>query len=137
MTTQAPKNSSIKFLHPPALRLAALTLTAGVLHFIRPEFFDKLIPPELPGKPRPWTYGSGAVELAVGSLLLLPRTRSLGGLLAAWLFIAVLPGNLHMVRLWWKKPLAYKALAIARVPLQIPLVTEARKVYRSARFHVK
>ena len=39
---------------------------AGVMHFAQPKPFDTLIPPELPGGRRLWTYGSGAVELALG-----------------------------------------------------------------------
>ncbi|SKV46159.1 Membrane protein [Mycobacteroides abscessus subsp. abscessus] len=37
-----------------------------------------------------------------------------------------------MVRLWWEKPLALRLGAIARLPLQIPMITEALKVRRTA-----
>jgi len=70
--------------------------------------------------------------LRFGALLLAPKTRRLGATLAALLFIAVFPANINMVRLWWDKPLPLKLGAIARLPLQIPMITEALKVRRTA-----
>ena len=109
-----------------ALRLAALLTTTGTLHFAAPEPFDALIPPALPGSARFWTHASGAAELGVAAMLALPRTRRLGGSLAAALFVAVFPGNVWAVRLFWRRPLL-RAAMIARLPLQVPLVTEALK----------
>ncbi len=37
-----------------------------------------------------------------------------------------------MVRLWWDKPWYMRAVAIARLPLQIPMITTALKVYRNS-----
>ncbi|PQM46803.1 hypothetical protein C1Y40_03022 [Mycobacterium talmoniae] len=76
----------------------------GSLHFVAPKPFDTIIPAELPGSPRVYTYASGVAELGVGALLLAPRTRRLGALAAVALFVGVFPGNLNMVRLWWDKP---------------------------------
>jgi uncharacterized membrane protein len=109
-----------------ALRLAALLATSGTLHFAKPEPFDTLIPPELPGTPRAWTYLSGVAELGVAGLLAAPRTRRLGGTLAVALFVAVFPGNLHAVRLFWRRPLV-RAAMIARLPMQVPLIMAALK----------
>lgn len=47
-----------------AHRLAALLLGMGVLHFAAPKPFDTIIPTELPGTPRFYTYASGVGELA-------------------------------------------------------------------------
>ena len=47
--------------------------------------------------------------------------------------MGVFPGNLNMVRLWWDKPWPMRLAAIARLPLQIPMITQAIKVYRSAK----
>jgi uncharacterized membrane protein len=107
-----------------ALRLAALLTTTGTLHFTVPKPFDALVPPELPGTPRFWTYASGAAELGVAGLLAVPRTRRLGGSLAAALFVAVLPGNVQAVRVFWRRPVL-RAVMIARLPMQIPLVKAA------------
>ena len=48
------------------------------------------------------------------------------------LFVAVFPANVNMVRLWRDKPLAMRLGAIARLPLQIPMITEALKIYRNS-----
>ncbi|WP_067572062.1 DoxX family protein [Nocardia acidivorans] len=118
-----------------ARALSAFLFGMGTLHFVAPKPFDALIPPQLPGSARAYTLGSGAAELAVAAAVAVPRTRRLGGLLAMLLFIGVFPGNVQMARDWVRsnKPLPLKAGAIARLPLQIPMILVARKVYRQAR----
>jgi len=123
--------------HPsrrPALRLAAVLAGAGVLHFVRPTPFDGIVPRALPGDARTYTYVSGAAELAVAAALTVPRTRRLGGTLAAALFVAVFPANVQMAVSWLRSDRispAAKAGALVRLPLQIPLITEAWKVRRT------
>lgn len=105
----------------------------GVLHFAKPEPFYGLIPPELPGSAKAWTYGSGVVELAVAGLLAAPRTRRLGGTAALALFIGVYPGNLQMVRAWRHKPVwPYQVISWGRLPLQIPMIMTADRIRRGA-----
>lgn len=48
------------------------------------------------------------------------------------LFIAVFPANVNMVRLWVDKSPALKAVAWARLPLQVPLIALALLVRRGA-----
>jgi uncharacterized membrane protein len=115
-----------------AYRLAALLLGVGTVHFVAPKPFDEIIPAELPGSPRFYTYASGVAEIGIGGLLLVQRTRRLAALAAAALFIAVLPGNINMCRLWWDKPWAMRIVALARLPLQIPMITAALKVSRNS-----
>ncbi len=75
--------------------MAAFYLTAGVMHFVSPEFFVEIMPAYLP-----WhlelVYLSGAIEIVLAVLLAIPVTRTL----AAWgtiaLLIAVFPANLNM-----------------------------------------
>ena len=114
-----------------ARRLGALLLGAGTTHFLLPKPYDSIVPAELPGSARFYTYASGVAELATGALLLAPRTRRTGGLAAAVLFISVFPANVNMVRLWWDKPWLMRIVAIARLPLQVPMITQALKVWRS------
>ena len=103
----------------------------GVLHFVAPKQFDALIPPELPGSRRTWTYGSGVAELAVAGLLADRRTRALGGAAATALFVGVFPGNLQMARAWRGRPVwPYQVIAWGRLPLQIPMILAARRVWR-------
>lgn len=115
-----------------AYRIAALLLGVGTVHFLAPKPFDDIIPAELPGSPRFYTYASGVAELSIGGLMLVPRTRRFAALAAAWLFVAVFPGNLNMVRLWRDKPWPMRILAVARLPLQIPMITTALKVRRNS-----
>lgn len=110
--------------------LAGLLLGAGAGHFVWPAPFDAIVPPELPGSARAYTYVSGVAELVIGALLLSPRTRRRAGLAAAVLFAAVYPANLHSVRLFWAKPWL-RAGAIARLPLQIPMIVAALRVWRA------
>ena len=107
--------------------LAGLLVGAGVTHFVRPEFYDALVPPLLPGSTRAWVYGSGVVEAAVGAAVALPRTRRLGAYAAAALFVAVFPGNVYMALEPGDVP---RWVAIARLPLQVPLVLWAVHVAR-------
>jgi uncharacterized membrane protein len=116
----------------PAYRLAALLLGVGTTHFVMPKPFDAIVPAELPGSARFYTYASGVAEVATGALLLSPRTRKLGALAAIAVFIAVFPANVNMVRLWRDRPLPMRVGALARLPLQIPMITEALKVFRNS-----
>ena len=109
--------------------LAGLLVGAGALHFVRPEFYAGLIPPFL-GAPRPWVYGSGVVELAVGAAVAAPRTREKGALAAAALFVAVFPGNVYAAFEPGELP---RWATIARLPLQVPLVLWALQVWRRER----
>jgi uncharacterized membrane protein len=131
MTSPPPELQQIA---SPALpyRLAALLLGSGVLHFAMPKPYDSIVPRELPGSQRFYTYASGVAEFAAGALLLSPRTRKLGALSAVAVFVGVFPANLNLVRLWREKPLFMRLGAIARLPLQIPMITGALKVYRNS-----
>lgn len=111
-----------------ALTLAAVNATAGVMHFVKPEPFDSLIPKWLPGEARTWTYASGAVELASAALMFNRSTRRLGGLVTTGLYAVVWPGNIQMVANWRNKPWPMQAVAWARLPLQVWLLKQARNV---------
>ncbi len=115
-----------------AAALAGLLAAAGAAHFAIPTFFDSIVPTMLPGSPRTWTYGSGVVELATATAIAVPRTRRLGALLATLLFVAVFPANIKMAVDWSSGPPFERAVAYARLPLQVPLVIWAWRVRRSA-----
>ena len=115
-----------------ATRMGAALLGMGTLHFAAPQPFDQLIPKELPGSARAYTYGSGVAELAVGAALLAPKTRRYGGLAAVALFVGVYPGNINMVRLYKNKPLPQRAVAWGRLPLQLPMIWAGWRVWKSA-----
>jgi uncharacterized membrane protein len=117
-----------------ALALGALLAGAGASHFAMPKIYDAMIPQQLPGQPRVWTYGSGVAELAVAGALFVPRTRRLGGLAAAGLFVGVLPGNVQMcVDARNGTSRAMQAGTLLRLPMQLPLIVTAWRVYRRDR----
>ncbi|MCH9667326.1 MAG: hypothetical protein K0U76_03275 [Actinomycetia bacterium] len=116
-------------------RMGIWLIGMGVLHFVAPRPFDSIVPAELPGSQRFYTLASGAAEVAVGGLLVAPKTRRVGALGAVALFVGVFPANVNMARLWFNDPaktLPMKVAAIARLPLQIPMIVQALKVYRES-----
>ncbi len=115
-----------------AYSLAGMLAAIGVAHFLIPKPFDTIIPAQLPGLPRLYTYASGVAELGTAALLAAPRTRRLGATAAIALFLAVFPANINMVRLWWDKPWPLRLGTIARLPLQIPMIVAADKVRRAS-----
>ena len=59
--------------------LAVLMVFAGVMHFIRPNFFLKIMPPYLPLHLE-LVYLSGVFEIGLGICLLIPRFSRICGL---------------------------------------------------------
>jgi uncharacterized membrane protein len=108
--------------------LALLLAVAGGSHFAVPRIYDQIVPRTLPGRPRMWTYLSGAAELAVALAVAHPNTRRAGALAAAALFAAVFPANVKMAWDWRRHPPAYRAAAYARLPMQAPLIWWALRV---------
>lgn len=106
--------------------LAAFLAGAGSLHFVTPESYDRLIPPFLPA-PRAWTYASGVAELFCAAAVALPRTRRGGALATAGLLVAVFPANVYLAVEPGDVP---RWAALARLPLQVPLVLWALSVAR-------
>ncbi|WP_420897519.1 hypothetical protein [Brachybacterium saurashtrense] len=113
--------------------LAVLLGAAGALHLARPRTFDAIVPRALPGPARAYTLTSGVAELGVAGLLAAPRTRALGGLAAAGLFVAVFPANVQMAYDWRNAPPRRRAIALGRLPLQGVLIAQALHVAHGAR----
>jgi uncharacterized membrane protein len=74
--------------------LAVAIIIVGITHFIRPEQYARIVPPELP-YPVALVYISGVFEILGGIGLLIPQVS----VAAAWgliaLFIAVFPANIN------------------------------------------
>ena len=73
----------------------------------------------------------GVAEIACAAALVVPRTRRLGALASAALFLGVFPGNVTMAARAVRSPRAStrtKVLTLARLPLQVPLVVWALDV---------
>ncbi|MDX1888645.1 hypothetical protein [Mycolicibacterium sp. 050158] len=115
-----------------AQRMGAMLVGMGVLHFVAPKPFDTIVPAELPGTPRFYTLASGVAEAATGAMLLVPKTRRVGALAAIALYVGVFPANVNSIRVFWSKGWPARVASIARLPLQVPMITQALKVYRNA-----
>jgi uncharacterized membrane protein len=111
-----------------ARALLVLLGGSGVLHLLRPGGYEFLVPPEL-GPARPWVIGSGVAELGTAALLAGPATRRAGGWAAAALLVGFVPAHLHTFRTVRGRP-GPLAVAVLRLPLQVPLVRAALRVAR-------
>lgn len=111
-------------------------IAVGVLHFTDPTPFVRIVPPWLPA-PLWLVWISGAAEIALGALVLVPRPRARW--LARWglvaLYVAVFPANVHMavngVQLDPAEPIP-AWVAWARLPLQALFIAWALWVTRPA-----
>ncbi len=119
-----------------ALGLAALIGGAGVLHFVRPELFDGIVPDWMPGSKRGVTLVSGAAEITGALLVLNPGTRRIGGWFCFLTFLGVYPANIQAALdggiAGADPPLDSALVAWVRLPLQVPLLVWARRVAREA-----
>jgi len=104
--------------------LCILFVFTGVMHFVNPPFYLRIMPPYLP-----WhlflVYLSGVCEFALGILLIIPKyTR-----LAAWglvaLLVAVYPANIHMALNQHLYPEVPPLFHWIRLPLQFILIAWA------------
>jgi uncharacterized membrane protein len=104
--------------------LAGLLLVMGILHFVLPRPFMRIVPPMF-GAPRFWTYASGVAELVSGGLLLSRQTKQLGAWVAAATIVAVYPANIWMAMDAGAPDNAEAIGAWVRLPFQVPLVVWA------------
>lgn len=105
--------------------LVAIAMTAiGVLHFVDPVPFVRIVPEVLPAK-LALVYVSGAFEIAFGLGLLIASTRRMAALGLVALLVAVFPANvnmaIHQIQLDPGSPIPVWAMW-ARLPFQIVFV---------------
>lgn len=68
---------------------------AGVMHFVRPDFFEAIVPRWFPS-PKVANQASGAAEIVLGLGMFPRRTRPLAARGLLYLTAAVYPANLDM-----------------------------------------
>ncbi|SFS21450.1 Uncharacterized membrane protein [Granulicella pectinivorans] len=98
-----------------------LFVLAGMLHFVKPGMYVKIMPPMVPA---PWmmVYLSGVAEILGGVGVLVPVTRQA----AAWglvaLLVCVWPANFYMAM----RPELFPGIPVwalwVRVPMQMPMI---------------
>jgi uncharacterized membrane protein len=120
------------------VRTARLTagpvfIFAGVMHFVIPKVYKRIMPPYIPA-PEAMVLASGVAEIAGGVALLRTPTRRVGGWWLIATLIAVFPANLHMalhpdefseipggaVSLWARLPLQAAFIAWVRAAMRDP-----------------
>jgi len=115
--------------------LAVLFAASGVLHLVRPQVFETIVPRQLPER-RGLVYASGVAELACCAAILHPRTRRAAGWASAALLTVIFPANVQMAVTEGKRASrgtgsrGRQVAALVRLPLQIPLIRTALKAAR-------
>jgi uncharacterized membrane protein len=97
-----------------------LFVLAGVLHFVHPGFYLKIMPPYLPLHLE-LVYLSGVFEIVLGALLLFRRWARLAGWGLILLLIAVFPANIYAYQHQDILPMSPTAHFL-RLPLQAVLI---------------
>lgn len=97
--------------------IGVIFIAPGVLHLVRPEIYEPIMPPQLP-KPRELILISGVAEI-VGGALYIPRgTRKFASWWLLLLLIAVFPSNIYMTtQQRFQKKFGLAAL-LGRLPIQ-------------------
>jgi uncharacterized membrane protein len=110
--------------------LAAGFTASGVVHLVRPQTFEPLMPAWVPAH-REVVVGSGVLELLCAAGLAAPATRRTAGYASALLLLGVWPGNLQMaLDSNRSRSTAFKVVAWGRMPLQVPMIRAALRAAR-------
>jgi len=120
----------VKPLRRDAKIVLGAFLVSGVVHLVKPEVFEPLMPSWVPAH-REVIVGSGVAELACAAGLAMPRTRRLAGLASAALLVGIFPGNVKMAQdAAHGRSAVLKAVSFGRLPLQVPLIRGALRAGR-------
>lgn len=105
--------------------LAGGFLASGVVHLVKPEVYEPIMPAWVPSH-REVILGSGVAEIALAAGLLAAPTRRLAGWGSLALLLGVYPANIKMaVDAMGTDNTALKAAAIGRLPGQWPMLKAA------------
>jgi uncharacterized membrane protein len=103
--------------------LAAFFIVAGIMHFVMPGAYVRIVPPALP-LPRLLVLVSGIAEVLGGIGLVVPSTRRAAAWSLVMLLLAVFPSNIYVALAHLSFPgiLGQRWAQWLRLPLQIPLI---------------
>jgi uncharacterized membrane protein len=104
-----------------AIITGIIFITAGINHFIIPNFYMEIMPPYLP-YPLMLIYLSGVAEVICGILLIISKTRKIGAWLTIALLIAIFPANIQMSIDELNNAGVLFYASIVRLPLQFLLI---------------
>ncbi len=116
-----------------SLRLGLAAFLGGmtVLHVVQHEAFESMVPSWLPGNRVAWNAVATVAEGTSAALLVREDSAEVGAYLAAATMVGVYVSNVEAVRMGgYPVPgwLGTRAAAIARLPLQVPLLGWALRV---------
>ena len=99
------------------LIMSCFYMNVGVKHFVEPEWFLQIMPPNFPHHYQA-VYWSGFFELLFGFLLINPKTRFIAGWGIIFVMIVVFPANLYLAVNDGAVMGISKELAWGRLPFQ-------------------
>ena len=79
----------------PRVILGGFFLFAGLMHFLKPRPYERIVPDALPAH-REIVYVSGVAEMLGGAGVLSPRTSRLAGWWLIATMLGVFPANVNM-----------------------------------------
>ena len=105
------------------LVMSFLYLFIGVKHFVDPQYFINITPPQIEYK-RFAVYLTGFLEVAGGLLILNKKTRKIGAYTLIFNLIIVFPANVYLYLSEIPQELLgiTKTQALIRMPFQAPLM---------------
>jgi uncharacterized membrane protein len=110
--------------------LAGILGVSGVIHLVRPETYEPIMPDLVPAH-REVILASGVAELLCSAGLLHPGTRRLAGWASTALLLGVYPANIKMaIDAGQTDNTGFKAAAWGRLPLQLPMIRSALRAAR-------
>jgi uncharacterized membrane protein len=95
---------------------------AGVMHFVIPKTYQRIVPPYLPA-PRALVYASGVAEIAGGVGLMSTSWRRRAGYWLIATLLAIFPASLHMALHADEFPQIPGKALWARLPFQGVFIT--------------
>ena len=103
--------------------MSIMYIFIGIRHFIDPQYFLHIVPPQLPFKLF-LVYFTGLIEIIGGAAILSSKTRRAGALLLIFLLVIVFPANIYLYVSETPQNLLEitKTDALIRMPFQIPLI---------------
>ena len=131
------KNSPIKkYKSITVLVMSFLYVFIGVKHFIDPQYFINITPPQIKYKSFA-VYFTGVLEVLGGLLILNKKTRKVGSFTLIFLLIIVFPANIYLYVSEVPQQLLgiSKLQALTRMPFQAPLILLA--YWHSKEKHLK
>ena len=119
-----------------ALVMSAMYVFIGVKHFIDPQYFINITPPQIEYKSFAVCF-TGALEVVGGLLILNKNTRKSGSFTLIFLLIIVFPANIYLYVSEVPQQLLgiSKLQALTRMPFQAPLILLA--YWHSKEKHLK